>query len=76
MEDQPIRRSRSLQDLPPAITVEPPPPPQWHRLSVDGYFEPIGISEDPGKLKLRTNQVDSTAVEIEDLQADEFAKKL
>ena len=74
MEDQPLRRSRRLQNLPPATTVEPPPPPQRRRLDTNGSFEPVGINEVPGEPKLRTNQFDTTAVEIEDLQADEFAR--
>ena len=34
----------------------------------------VGISEVPGEPELRTNQVDTTTVEIEDLQANEFAR--
>ena len=41
--------------------------PQRRRLDTDSYFEPIGVSEVPGELELRTNQFDLTAVEIEDL---------
>ena len=55
MEDQPIRRSRRLQNLPLFITLESPPPPQRQRLDTDGSFEPVGISEVPGELELRTN---------------------
>ena len=54
--------------------MEPPPPPQRQRLDTDGSFEPIGVSEVPGEPELRTDQFDLTAVEIEDLQADEFAR--
>ena len=68
MEDQPLRRSRRLQNLPPLTTVEPPFPPQRRRL------ESMGISEVMSEPVLRTNQVDTTTVEIEDLQADEFAR--
>ena len=50
--------------------MEPPPPPQRRRLNTDGSFEPVGISEALGEPELRTNQVDTTTVEIEDLQAD------
>ena len=67
MEDQPLRRSRRLQNLPTATTVEPPPPPQRKRLDTDGSFEPVGISEVPGEPELRTRQVDRTIVDIEDL---------
>ena len=74
MEEQPIKRSRRLQTLPPVTTVEPPPPPQRRRLDTDNSFEPVGISEVPSEPELRTNQVDTTAVEIEDLQADKFAR--
>ena len=54
--------------------MEPPPPPQRQRLDTDGSFKPVGISEVPGEPELRTNQVDTTPVEIEYLQADECAK--
>ena len=54
--------------------MEPPPPPQRWRLDTDGSFELIGVSEVLGELELRTNQFDLTIVEIEDLQADEFAR--
>ena len=46
---------------------------RW-RLDTDGSFEPVGISEVPGEPKLRTNQVDTTIVEIEEFHADKFAK--
>ena len=74
MEDQPIRSSRRLQNIPPLITLEPPPPPQRWILDTDGSFEPIGVSEVPGELALRANCFDFNTVEIEDLQADEFAR--
>ena len=73
MEDQPLRISRRLQNLPPNTIVEPSPPPQRQRLDTDSSFEPVGISEVIGEPKLRTNQVDTTTVEIEELQAGEFA---
>ena len=41
-----------LQNLPPLITLEPPPPPQRWRLDTDGSFEPIGVSEFLGELDL------------------------
>ena len=75
MEDQAIRRSRRLQNLPPLITLEPPPPPQRWILDTDGSYEPIGVSEVLGEPELRTNQFDLTIVEIENLQVDEFARK-
>ena len=74
MEDQPLRRSRRLQNLPLFTTVEPPPPPQRQRLEIDGSFEPIGISEVSSEPKLRTNHVYTTIVEIEELQADKFTR--
>ena len=74
MEDQPLRRSRRLQNLPPFIIVEPPSPPQRQRLDTDDSFEPVGISEVPGEPELRTDQFDLTIVDIEDLQADEYAR--
>ena len=74
MEDQPLKRSRRLKNLPLLTTVEPPPPPQRQRLDTDGYFEPVGISEVSSEPELRENQVDTTTVEIEYLQADEFAR--
>ena len=64
MEDQPLRRSRRLQNLPLLVTVEPPLPRQRQRLYIDGSFKPVGISEVPGEPELRTNQVDATTVEI------------
>ena len=67
MEDQPIRRSRRLQKLPPLITLEPPPPPQRQRLDTDGSFEPVGISEVLGEPELIANYFDIDTVEIEDL---------
>ena len=74
MEDQPIRRSPRLQKIPPLITLEPPPPPQRRRLDTDGSFEPIGVSEVPGEPELRENSLNLNTVEIEDLQADKFAR--
>ena len=63
-----------MQNLPPLITLEPPPPPQRWILDTDGSYEPIGVSEVLGEPELRTNQFDLTIVEIEDLQVDEFAR--
>ena len=63
-----------MQNLAPSDTVEPPTPPQRRRLGADGSFEPVGVREVLGEPKLRTNQVDTTAVEIKYLQADEFAR--
>ena len=68
MEDQPLRRSRRLQNIPLFTIVEPPPPPQRRILDTDDSFEPIGISEVSGEPELRTNQVHKTPLEIEDLQ--------
>ena len=48
--------------------------PQRRRLDTYGYFKPVGISEVLGEPELRTNQVDTTPVEIEDFQADEFVR--
>ena len=67
MEEKPLRRSRRFQKLPPFTTVEPPQPPQRRRLDTNGSFELVGISEVPGEPEIRTNQVDTTTVEIEDL---------
>ena len=75
MEDQPFRRSRRLQNLPFLTTVEPPLPPQRQILDTDNSFELVGISEVPGELELKTNKVDTTVVEIQDLQDHEFARK-
>ena len=74
MEDQPIRRSRRLQNLPPLITFEPPPPLQRRRLDIDGSFELVGISEVLDEPKLIANRFDLDTVEIEELQTDEFAR--
>ena len=54
--------------------MEPPPPPQRRRLDTNGYFEPVGVSEVSGEPELRANRFNLNTVEIEDLQADEFAK--
>ena len=67
MEDQPIRRSRRLQNLPPLVTLEPPPPPQRKILDTDGSFEPVGLSEVLGEPSLIANRLDFDIVEIEDL---------
>ena len=67
MEDQPLRRSRRLQNLPLFTIVEPPPPPQRWILDTDGYFKPVGISEFLGEVEIRENQFDTTTIEIEDL---------
>ena len=64
-----------LKNLPLLITLEHPPPPQRRRLDTDGSFKPIGVSEVPGELELRANRVNLNTVEIEDLQADDFARK-
>ena len=74
MEEHPLCSSRRLKKLPPSFIVDPPPPPQRWRLDTDGSFEPIGISEVLGELELRTNHVDTTTVEIEDSQVDDFAR--
>ena len=74
MEDQPFCSSRRLQNIPPSVTVEPPPPPQRKILDTNGSFEPVGVSEILGEPKLRINQEKAFAVEIEDLQDDEFPR--
>ena len=63
-----------MQNLPPLITLEPPPPPQRRILDTHGSFEPIGVSEVLGEPELRENRFDLNTVEIEELQADEFAR--
>ena len=63
-----------MQNLPPLITLEPPPPPQRRILDTDGSFEPIGVSEVLGEPTLTFNCSDFNTVEIEDFQADEFAR--
>ena len=64
-----------MQNLPLLITLEPPPPPQRWRLDTNDSFEPIGVSEVLGEPKLRANRFNLNKVEIEDLQADDFARK-
>ena len=59
-----------MQNLPPLITLEPPPPPQRQRLDTDGYFEPIGVSEVLGEPELRENHFNLNTVEM----ADKFAR--
>ena len=63
-----------MHNLPLLITLKPPPPPQRRILDTDGSFEPIGVSEVTGEPKLRANHLNLNIVEIEDLQADEFAR--
>ena len=75
VEDQPILRSRRLKNLPPSVTMDPPPPPQRKRLDTDGFFELVGVSEVSGELELRHTQVELTPVEIENIEADEFTRK-
>ena len=70
MEGQPIRRLRRLQNLPPLITLEHPPPPQRQRLDMNGSFELVGVSEVPGEPSLIANRLDFDTVEIEYLQTD------
>ena len=64
MEDQPLCRPRRLQNLPPSVTVEPPPPPQRQRLDTYGSFEPVGVSEVLGELELWINQEETSTVDI------------
>ena len=49
-------------------------PPQRQRLDMDNSFEPIGVSEVSSEPELRTDQLDLTIVEIEDLQDGKFAR--
>ena len=63
-----------MKNLPPLITLEPPPPPQRRRLNTDGSFEPIRVSEVPSEQKLRANRLNLNTLEIQDLQADKFAR--
>ena len=67
MEEQPIRRSRRLRNLPPLVTLEPPPPPQRWKLNTNGSFEPVGISEVLGEPELIANRFDFDTAEIEEL---------
>ena len=48
--------------------------PQRQRLDTDSSFEPIGVSEVPSEPELRVNHFNLNTDEIEDLQADEFAR--
>ena len=63
-----------MKNLPPLITLEPPPPPQRQRLDMDGSFEPIGFSEVLSEPELRENRFNLNTVKIEGLQDDEFAR--
>ena len=63
-----------MKNLPPLITLEPPPPPQRQRLDTDGSFEPIGVSEVSGEPELRENHFNLNIVEIEDLQDNDFVR--
>ena len=51
MEDQPLHRSRRLQNLP-SLTMDPPPPLRRKIINISGSFESIGISESPEELNL------------------------
>ena len=73
MEDQPLHRSKRFQNLPPSVTVEPPLPPKRMELDTKGSFEPVYVSEVLGELKLRIKREETSTVEIEYLQADNFA---
>ena len=73
MEDQPPHRYRRLQNIPPLSTVEPPPPPQRRRLDTEGSFESFGVSQIPGEYELHYTQIYHSYVEVEVLQAQEFA---
>ena len=63
-----------MQNLPPLITLESLPPPQRRRLDMDGSFKLIEVSEVPSEPELRANRFNLNTVEIEYLQADEFAR--
>ena len=63
-----------MRNLPPLITLEPPPPPQRQRLDTDDSFEPVGISEVLGEPEIIANCFDLDTVEIEYLQTNEFAR--
>ena len=43
-------------------------------MDTDGSFEPIGVSGVSGEPELRENCLNLNTVEIEDLQANEFAR--
>ena len=74
MEDQPLRRSRRLQNLPLLTTVEPPLPPLRRRINTSGSFESIGISENPRELELRYIHLDLMSIEIKDFQTENVAR--
>ena len=74
MEDQPLRRSRRLQNLTPLTTVDPPPPPLRYTVKKGGSFESTGISENLGEPELRYIQPELLSLEIEDLEAKEFVR--
>ena len=74
MEDQPLRRSRRLQRLPLLSTMDLQPQPRRRRLNTNDSFESTDVSESLGEPKLRYTQIDTFSVEIEDLQAEEFAR--
>ena len=62
MEDQPPRRSRRLQNLPPLLAVKPMPPPQRKGLDNNGSFESTSVSEILGEMELRYTQIDISLV--------------
>ena len=66
--------SQRLQNLPPLSIVEPPPPPQKWRLDTNSSFESLGVSESPWEPELCYTQPNPLSIEIEYLQAQEFAR--
>ena len=75
MEDQHPCRSQRLQIIPSLIATNPPPPPQRQILITSGSFESTGVSESLRESELRYTHIGPLLVEIEYLQAEEFARK-
>ena len=73
MEDQPPCRSQRFKNIPPLFTIDPPPPPKRQRLDTHGSFESTRFNQSPREPKLQCTQTDHLSMEIEDLQAQEFA---
>ena len=53
--------------------MDPPPPPLRRSINTSGSFESTGISENTGEPELSYIKHGPLSVEIEDLQAKEFA---
>jgi hypothetical protein len=71
--DQPPRRSRRIQGLPPKqVEVNPPLPPLRHRLDQTDTFVPTGPVETIDTEPTETNASAPEVVSISDLEVEDF----